>query len=222
MGTRSRSRPALPARPRGTGEPAIGRCEAGGGMESIVPGVAFEQETDGGSDDGLDTSTTEACRVLVSVVAVSVFLLVGSWVLSAFELDAENQAVADAVAEMLAFKEKYSVTDEDFQALVDTAGTPVELGDDGSWVASSHRHWNLQSDLILFAWTILSTIGYGNFAPSTVHAQPFLFLPPFLPAFLPSSLKPTHTHDSVPAFLRAPLSVHITSQLNMTWLCCVV
>jgi hypothetical protein len=191
-------------------------------MESIVPGVAFEQETDGGSDDGLDTSTTEACRVLVSVVAVSVFLLVGSWVLSAFELDAENQAVADAVAEMLAFKEKYSVTDEDFQALVDTAGTPVELGDDGSWVASSHRHWNLQSDLILFAWTILSTIGYGNFAPSTVHAQPFLFLPPFLPAFLPSSLKPTHTHDSVPAFLRAPLSVHITSQLNMTWLCCVV
>ena len=28
-------------------------------MESIVPGVAFEQETDGGSDDGLDTSTTE-------------------------------------------------------------------------------------------------------------------------------------------------------------------
>jgi hypothetical protein len=191
-------------------------AEARSAADSIGSGVVFEQEVSG-SDDGLDTSATEACRVFVSVVAVSVFLLVGSWALSSFELDAENQAVVGAVEEMLAFKEKYNVTDEDFQALVDTAGTPVEFSEDGKWVASSHRNWNLQSDLILFAWTILSTIGYGNFAPSTVHAHSSR-------SCLNSVPHTSHTCPRWQSMLWSPslppsatLSAHPTLYLNVAW-----
>ena len=84
------------------------------------------------------------CNVIGACALVLAFMLAGAAILSVFELDAENAAVAEAVADMLAFKARYNVTDADFADLCSTAGTPIEQAAGGSWVESSDRNWKFE------------------------------------------------------------------------------
>jgi hypothetical protein len=152
--------------------PDAEKTGAGVDTEQIVP------SPHGSDDESVDGTAQVAAktagRILGACAAVGALMLGGAAVLTMFELEAEDEAVADAVAEMMRFKDKYNVSDEDFGQLCDTAGTPIVQSEDGSWVASTHRNWSYGSGVILFAWTILSTIGYGNFAPATVGGKIFL------------------------------------------------
>ena len=56
--------------------------------------------------------------------------------------------------------------------VVDSIGTPLEFDPD-----SSERNWGVwNSNSALFVFTIVSTIGYGNFAPATNGGKLFLMV----------------------------------------------
>jgi hypothetical protein len=106
---------------------------------------------------------------LSAIVAIT---LIGNVVFSALEEDSENESRANHKAYMLRLQSKYNMTQGDFTELVDYIGTPVEFDPD-----STDRNWGVyNSNSALFVFTIVSTIGYGNFVRDVfcgVHLRQF-------------------------------------------------
>ena len=101
------------------------------------------------------------------IVAVT---LLGNLVFSHLEVDTETQARADFTQRMLALRDRYNMTTADFEDILDQIGTPLEFDSD-----SQDRNWGAtNSNSALFVFTIVSTIGYGNFAPQTDGGKIFL------------------------------------------------
>ena len=106
---------------------------------------------------------------LGSIVAVT---LVGSLVFSALEAESENADRQEYTAYMMRLNATYSMSSADFEELVDRFGTPLEFDPQ-----SDERNWGVSnSNSFLFAFTIVSTIGYGNFAPVTDGGKLFLMV----------------------------------------------
>jgi len=121
------------------------------------------------SEDTWTKGFLKACGTISIVVGVT---LLGNFVFSGLESDGEEADRADYTAYMLAHKERYNISEEDFASLVDFVGTPIEFDPD-----SHDRNWGgTNRNSILFTFTIVSTIGYGNFAPSTDGGKIFLMV----------------------------------------------
>ena len=72
----------------------------------------------------------------------------------------------------ISLRDRYNMSDEDFDDILDLIGTPLEFdpdGEDRNWGASN-------SNSVLFVFTIVSTIGYGNFSPQTDGGKIFLMV----------------------------------------------
>ena len=103
------------------------------------------------------------------IVAVT---LLGNLVFSKLEAETENRTRAEYTQHMLALRDRYNMSSADFQDILERIGTPLEFDPDGE-----ERNWGAtNSNSALFVFTIVSTIGYGNFAPQTDGGKIFLMV----------------------------------------------
>ncbi|KAF6728321.1 Potassium channel subfamily K member 10 [Oryzias melastigma] len=115
-----------------------------------------------------------ALAVFVVVVA---YLVAGGLVFQALEQPFENNQKITITAEKAAFLQKHPcVSQEELEALIKHSVEAVNAGvnpvGDTSYNSS---HWDLGS-AFFFAGTVITTIGYGNIAPSTEGGKIFCIL----------------------------------------------
>ena len=113
-------------------------------------------------------------KAMKSMAAICAITLVGGVGLTVFEQDRENEDNASLQAEMFRLNASYGFSREDFATLF-----PDFRYDSGEHVRfvsdTSDRHWgHLNPNTLLFSFTIVSTIGYGNFVPVTDGGKGFL------------------------------------------------
>ena len=109
-------------------------------------------------------------RCCISLAVVMVVTIIGNAVFSVLEADNETDSRASYKEDMLKFKARTNLSDADFDWIVAKIGTDIEFDPDGS--TRNWGTWNTNS--ALFSFTIVSTIGYGNFAPETEGGKIFL------------------------------------------------
>ncbi|KAL3979144.1 E3 ubiquitin-protein ligase [Sarotherodon galilaeus] len=115
--------------------------------------------------------------VLAVFVVVVTYLVAGGLVFQALEQPFENNQKITITAEKAAFLLKHPcVSSEDLEAIIKHSVEAVNAGvnpvGDTSYNSS---HWDLGS-AFFFAGTVITTIGYGNIAPSTEGGKIFCIL----------------------------------------------
>ncbi|XP_077366983.1 potassium channel subfamily K member 10a [Festucalex cinctus] len=115
--------------------------------------------------------------VLAVFVVVVAYLVAGGLVFQALEQPFEDNQKITITAEKAAFLQKHPcVSPEELEALikhsVDAVNAGVNPVGDTSYNSS---HWDLGS-AFFFAGTVITTIGYGNIAPSTEGGKIFCIL----------------------------------------------
>ncbi|CAJ1077574.1 potassium channel subfamily K member 10a [Xyrichtys novacula] len=115
--------------------------------------------------------------VLAVFVVVVVYLMGGGLVFRALEQPFENNQKITITAEKAAFLQKHPcVSPEELEAIIKHSVDAVNAGvspiGDTSYNSS---HWDLGSSFF-FAGTVITTIGYGNIAPSTEGGKIFCIL----------------------------------------------
>uniref|UniRef100_A0A3P9CCF6 Potassium channel, subfamily K, member 10a n=1 Tax=Maylandia zebra TaxID=106582 RepID=A0A3P9CCF6_9CICH len=115
--------------------------------------------------------------VLAVFVVVVTYLVAGGLVFQALEQPFENNQKITITAEKAAFLLKHPcVSAEDLEAIIKHSVEAVNAGvnpvGDTSYNSS---HWDLGS-AFFFAGTVITTIGYGNIAPSTEGGKIFCIL----------------------------------------------
>ncbi|XP_041638408.1 potassium channel subfamily K member 10-like [Cheilinus undulatus] len=115
--------------------------------------------------------------VLAVFVVVVLYLMGGGLVFRALEQPFENNQKITITAEKAAFLQKHPcVSPDELEALIKHSVDAVNAGvspiGDTSYNSS---HWDLGSSFF-FAGTVITTIGYGNIAPSTEGGKIFCIL----------------------------------------------
>nr|XP_043904943.1 potassium channel subfamily K member 10a [Solea senegalensis] len=115
--------------------------------------------------------------VLAVFVVVVAYLVAGGLVFQALEQPFENNQKIAITAEKAAFLQKHHcVTPDELEAIIKHSVEAVNAGvnpvGDTSYNSS---HWDLGS-AFFFAGTVITTIGYGNIAPSTEGGKIFCIL----------------------------------------------
>ena len=112
------------------------------------------------------------CTTMTSFGCIVGITIIGNLVFSALEVDSENAARKEYTDYMMDLNAKYNMSPEDFEELAGRMGTPLDFEPN-----SSDRNWGVyNSNSALFVFTIVSTIGYGNFAPVTDGGKAFLMV----------------------------------------------
>ncbi|XP_018558879.1 potassium channel subfamily K member 10a [Lates calcarifer] len=115
--------------------------------------------------------------VLAVFVVVVAYLVAGGLVFQALEQPFENNQKITITAEKAAFLQKHPcVSPDELEAIIKHSVEAVNAGvnpiGDTSYNSS---HWDLGS-AFFFAGTVITTIGYGNIAPSTEGGKIFCIL----------------------------------------------
>ncbi|KAM7367489.1 hypothetical protein PAMP_013781 [Pampus punctatissimus] len=115
--------------------------------------------------------------VLAVFVVVVTYLVAGGLVFQALEQPFENNQKITITAEKAAFLQKHPcVSPDELEAIIKHSVEAVNAGvnpiGDTSYNSS---HWDLGS-AFFFAGTVITTIGYGNIAPSTEGGKIFCIL----------------------------------------------
>uniref|UniRef100_A0A8D0H3Z2 2P domain potassium channel Talk-1 n=1 Tax=Sphenodon punctatus TaxID=8508 RepID=A0A8D0H3Z2_SPHPU len=104
---------------------------------------------------------------LTLVLGYLFYLLLGAMVFQMLEKQAEAQSRDQFQLEKLSFLQNYTCLDRQaLEQFVQVRGTSCV------WVPSYPGNWDF-SNSFFFAGTVVTTIGYGNLAPSTVAGQVF-------------------------------------------------
>lgn len=112
------------------------------------------------------------CTTIKSLGCIAGITLIGNIVFSALEAERETADRTEYTEYMQDLNAKYNLTAEDFEELIERMGTPLEFDPQ-----SEDRNWGTtNSNSALFSFTIVSTIGYGNFAPVTDGGKIFLMV----------------------------------------------
>jgi hypothetical protein len=152
------------------------------------------------SGDGLDVSIEDALQAVdqqiseglqvasergsvYSLLIIVLVTLTGSCGFSAIESEREDADIHSAVGSMLDYKTRYSVSDDDFQALIDLAGTPIVqsrsclrvapnetawlpaaaasavLAESGSWDSIGESSWELTGESSSNSWGFMEEEG---------------------------------------------------------------
>jgi Ca2+-binding EF-hand superfamily protein len=122
--------------------------------------------------------TGGTARVVKASVAMTSVILItglGNLVYAMLESDAEDAANAEYQAFLRDVHDTFNLTDEQFEKLVEQLGTPLlEVG--GAEMIDS-KMWSFPNqDTFLFAFSVISTIGYGNIAPATTGGKWFTII----------------------------------------------
>jgi hypothetical protein len=108
-------------------------------------------------------------RGLGVVALVTLVVLFGMVVFAAIEQDAEDASRAEYTAYMRKLQAKYNISDSDLSDLADVVGTSIEYSASSG---GDNRQWGpLNYNTLVFAFSIVTTIGYGSFAPATAWGQ---------------------------------------------------
>ncbi|XP_049914817.1 potassium channel subfamily K member 10a [Epinephelus moara] len=128
--------------------------------------------------DGSASFTMMKLKTVLAVfVVVVAYLVAGGLVFRALEQPFENNQKITITAEKAAFLQKHPcVSPDELEALIKHSVEAVNAGvnpiGDTSYNSS---HWDLGS-AFFFAGTVITTIGYGNIAPSTEGGKIFCIL----------------------------------------------
>ncbi|XP_078130711.1 potassium channel subfamily K member 10a [Sander vitreus] len=128
--------------------------------------------------DGSATFTMMKLKTVLAVfVVVVAYLVAGGLLFQALEQPFENNQKITITAEKAAFLQKHPcVSPDELEALIKHSVEAVNAGvnpvGDTSYKSS---HWDLGS-AFFFAGTVITTIGYGNIAPSTEGGKIFCIL----------------------------------------------
>ncbi|XP_042359332.1 potassium channel subfamily K member 10a [Plectropomus leopardus] len=128
--------------------------------------------------DGTASFTMMKLKTVLAVfVVVVAYLVAGGLVFRALEQPFENNQKITITAEKAAFLHKHPcVSPDELEALIKHSVDAVNAGvnpiGDTSYNSS---HWDLGS-AFFFAGTVITTIGYGNIAPSTEGGKIFCIL----------------------------------------------
>ncbi|KAK2890493.1 hypothetical protein Q8A73_018793 [Channa argus] len=124
--------------------------------------------------DGSAPFTMMKLKTVMAVfVVVVAYLVAGGLVFQALEQPFENNQKITITAEKAAFLQKHScVSPDELEHSVDAVNAGVNPTGDTSYNSS---HWDLGS-AFFFAGTVITTIGYGNIAPSTEGGKIFCIL----------------------------------------------
>ena len=102
-------------------------------------------------------------KVIGALLGVIALTVAGSAVYAACESDAEEEKIVAYQEFLREIRETSNLTTEQFDKLVGYLGSPLETATE-----ETHRMWGFPNDdTFLFAFSIVSTIGYGNIAPSS-------------------------------------------------------
>ncbi|XP_030628460.1 potassium channel subfamily K member 10a [Chanos chanos] len=154
--------------PMGCSMPRLSVCSRPASMVASMEAVA----------DGSAVFTVMKWKTVLAVfVVVVVYLVAGGWVFQALEQPFESNQKDTITMEKAAFLDKHPcVTSGDLEQLIqhsiDAANAGVSPIGDTSYNTS---HWDLGS-AFFFAGTVITTIGYGNIAPSTEGGKIFCIL----------------------------------------------
>jgi hypothetical protein len=121
--------------------------------------------------EAVEESWSKGVYKVVQVTSLVIGMTVlGNIIFSVLEKEAEEESRDQYASFLLAHKARYNITEAHFAELVEFIGTPVDFDPD-----SFERNWgNTNRNSLLFTFTILSTVGYGNFAPTTDGGKIFL------------------------------------------------
>ncbi|CAL8315231.1 unnamed protein product [Merluccius merluccius] len=145
---------------------------------SVSPRPASMVASMDGVAEGTVTFTVMKWKTVLAVfVVVLAYLVSGGLVFSALEQPFESNQKITITAEKAAFLDRHScVTPAELEALIKHSVEAVNAGvspiGDTSYNSS---HWDLGS-AFFFAGTVITTIGYGNIAPSTQGGKIFCIL----------------------------------------------
>ncbi|XP_056437809.1 potassium channel subfamily K member 10a [Gadus chalcogrammus] len=146
---------------------------------SVTPRPAsMVASMEGGAEGGTITFTVMKWKTALAVFVVVVgYLVAGGLLFSALEQPFESHQKITITAEKAAFLERHRcVTPTELEAIIKHSVEAVNAGvspiGDTSYNSS---HWDLGS-AFFFAGTVITTIGYGNIAPSTEGGKIFCIL----------------------------------------------
>ncbi|XP_036450042.1 potassium channel subfamily K member 10b isoform X2 [Colossoma macropomum] len=159
-------------------------CELKGNDHCLLPRLSISSRSasivpnmDAGADSSALHSVMKWKTVLAVFVVVVAYLVVGGLAFQALEQPFESDQKNTITQEKALFLQRNPcVSHEELEALIKHAVDAVSAGvspiGDTSYNSS---HWDLGS-AFFFAGTVITTIGYGNIAPSTEGGKIFCIL----------------------------------------------
>ena len=144
-----------------------GSLSGGGGQPASVQGNAASK-----AHKHVKAMMKALCSTMMSLGTIVGVTLIGNLVFSHLEVESEDAERSEYTSYMLGLNAKYNMSNDDFEELVFRFGTPLVFDPQ-----SGDRNWGVtNSNSALFVFTIVSTIGYGNFAPVTDGGKIFLMV----------------------------------------------
>ncbi|XP_066542414.1 potassium channel subfamily K member 10b [Hoplias malabaricus] len=159
-------------------------CELKGHDHCLLPRLSISSRSASivpNMDAGVDGSTLHSVMkwktVLAVFVVVVVYLVVGGLAFQALEQPYESDQKNTITQEKALFLQRNPcVSSEELEALIKHAVDAVSAGVSPIGDTSNNSsHWDLGS-AFFFAGTVITTIGYGNIAPSTEGGKIFCIL----------------------------------------------
>ncbi|XP_032218968.2 potassium channel subfamily K member 15 [Nematostella vectensis] len=114
-------------------------------------------------------------RLVCLAILLGVYLLSGAAVFQVLENENENKDVVNLNSLRMTFCKKYNISTEDFELLVGKVERATKYrcgGPPESWCMS---RWSYYASLY-FTWSVVTTIGYGHLAPSTLGGRIFCMI----------------------------------------------
>ncbi|PFX12939.1 two pore potassium channel protein sup-9-like isoform X1 [Stylophora pistillata] len=116
--------------------------------------------------------TSDTKRLICLAILLGIYLLSGAVVFQVLENENDKLEIQELNSMKKFFLEKHNMTPEDFDLLVEKVENAVKHrcgGDPDQWCTS---RWTYYASLY-FTWSVVTTVGYGHLAPSTVGGRVF-------------------------------------------------
>ncbi|XP_020617860.1 potassium channel subfamily K member 15-like [Orbicella faveolata] len=116
--------------------------------------------------------TTDTKRLICLAALLGIYLLSGAVVFQVLENENDKFEIQQLNSVKKLFLEKHNMTPDDFDFLVEKVENAVKHrcgGDPDQWCTS---RWTYYAS-VYFTWSVVTTVGYGHLAPSTVGGRVF-------------------------------------------------
>ncbi|XP_068706834.1 two pore potassium channel protein sup-9-like [Montipora foliosa] len=119
--------------------------------------------------------TSDTKRLICLAILLGIYLLSGAAVFQVLENENDKLEVQQLNSVKTLFLQRHNMTSEDFDFLVEKVEAAVRHrcgGDPDQWCTS---RWTYYASLY-FTWSVVTTVGYGHLAPSTVGGRVFCMI----------------------------------------------
>ncbi|CAH3023940.1 unnamed protein product [Porites evermanni] len=119
--------------------------------------------------------TSDTKRLICLAILLGIYLLSGAAVFQVLENENDKLEVQQLNSVKRFFLKKHNMTSEDFDFLVERVESAVKHrcgNDPDQWCTS---RWTYYAS-VYFTWSVVTTVGYGHLAPSTVGGRVFCMI----------------------------------------------